>query len=81
MDEGQAKALLAAYHEHRPLTQAEIERFPDFMTYAALAFWLSRLSAVAKTQAGETVRVKDPDEFQRIITDRMNREFGLNFGP
>lgn len=81
LDEGQAKALIAAYHEHRPLTQAEIERFPDFMTYAALAFWLSRLSAVAKTQAGETVRVKDPDEFQRIITDRMNREFGLNFGP
>ena len=78
MDEGQANALLAAYHEHRPLTPAEVERFPDFMTYAALAFWLSRLSAAAKAQTDQAVRVKAPDEFQRIITDRMNREFGLN---
>ena len=78
LDEGQANALLAAYHEHRPLTQAEVERFPDFMAYAALAFWLSRLSAAAKAQTDQAVRVKAPDEFQRIITNRMNREFGLN---
>ncbi|MCY3794745.1 MAG: homoserine kinase [Gammaproteobacteria bacterium] len=76
--EDQANALLAAYHEHRPLTQAEIERFPDFMAYAALAFWLSRLSAAAKAQAGEAVRVKDPDEFQRLISDRLSREFRPN---
>ena len=75
LDEGKANALLAAYHELRPLTQAEIERFPDFMTYAALAFWLSRLSAVAKAQAGEAVRVKDPTEFQRIVSNRLSREF------
>ena len=78
LHEDQANALLAAYHEHRPLTQAEIERFPDFMTYAALAFWLSRLSAAAKAQAGEAVRVKDPDEFQRLISDRLSREFRPN---
>ena len=77
LNEGQANALLAAYHEHRPLAQAEIERFPDFMTYAALAFWLSRLSAAAKAQAGEAVRIKDPGEFQRIIAERLSREFGL----
>ena len=75
LNEGRANALLAAYHEHRALTQAEIERFPDFMAYAALAFWLSRLSAAAKARAGEAVRIKDPDEFQRIIADRLNREF------
>ena len=82
LNEGQANALLAAYHEQRPLTQAEIERFPDFMTYAALAFWLSRLSAAAKAQAGEAVRIKDPGEFQRIIADRLNREIALyKLGP
>ena len=82
LNEGQANALLAAYHEHRPLTQAEIERFPDFMTYAALAFWLSRLSAAAKAQAGEAVRIKDPDEFQRIIADRLSREIAPDrLGP
>ena len=57
----------------------------DFMTYAALAFWLfwlSRLSATAKAQAGEAVRIKDPDEFQRIIADRLRREIALDaFGP
>ena len=55
------------------------------MAYAALAFWLfwlSRLSAAAKAQAGEAVRIKDPGEFQRIITDRLSREFPLDaFGP
>lgn len=82
LNEGQANALLAAYHEHRALTQAEIERFPDFMTYAALAFWLSRLSAAAKAQAGEAVRIKDPGEFQRIITDRLSREIAPDtLGP
>ena len=78
--EGRANALLAAYHERRPLTQAEVKHFPDFMTYAALAFWLSRLAAAAKAQAGEAVRVKDPYELERIITDRMNREFRLDIG-
>ena len=77
LHEGKTHALLAAYHERRPLTAAEIECFPDFMAYAALAFWLSRLSAAAKAQAGEAVRVKDPDEFQRVITDRLSREFRL----
>ncbi|MCY4344020.1 MAG: homoserine kinase [Gammaproteobacteria bacterium] len=72
---GQANALLAAYHQRRPLKPAEIERFPDFMAYAALAFWLSRLSAAARAQAGEAVRVKNPDEFQRIIADRLSGEF------
>ena len=78
LDEAKANALLAAYHAQRPLTPAEIERFPDFMTYAALAFWLSRLSAAAKAQAGEAVRVKDPDEFQRIIADRLSGAFCAN---
>ena len=78
LNEGQANALLAAYHQRRPLKPAEIKRFPDFMAYAALAFWLSRLSAAAKAQAGEAVRVKNPDEFQRITADRLSREVALD---
>ena len=75
LDEGKVNALLGAYHRHRPLADAEIERFSDFMTYAALAFWLSRLSAAAKAQAGEAVRVKDPDELRRIVADRLSSVF------
>ena len=45
------------------------------MAYAALAFWLSRLSAASKAQSGLPVRVKDPDEFRRIGADRTMRRF------
>ena len=75
LKEGHANALLAAYHEHRPLTQAEVERLPDFMVYGALAFWLSRLSAMAQAQAGEAVRTKNPEEFQRITAHRLSGKF------
>ena len=78
LGKGKTTALLNAYHKHRPLLDAEFERFPDFMTYAALAFWLSRLSAAAKAKAGEAVRVKDPTEFQRIVADRLSCAFRLN---
>ena len=73
LNPSQANALLAAYHRLRPLTDAELEAFPNFMAYAALAFWLSRLSAASKAQSGLPVRVKDPDEFRRIGADRTMR--------
>lgn len=75
LNASQANALLAAYHRIRPLTDTELAAFPDFMAYAALAFWLSRLSAASKAQSGLPVRVKDPDEFRRIGADRARRGF------
>lgn len=73
----QANVLLAAYHRLRPLTDTELAAFPDFMAYAALAFWLSRLSAASKAQSGLPVRVKDPNEFRRIGADRAARRFSV----
>ena len=75
LNASQANALLAAYHRIRPLTDTELAAFPDFMAYAALAFWLSRLSAASKARSGLPVRVKDPDEFRRIGADRARRGF------
>ncbi len=75
LDPSQANALLAAYRRLRPLTDAELAAFPSFMAYAALAFWLSRLSAASKAQSGLPVRVRDPDEFRRIGADRTMRRF------
>lgn len=75
LNASQANALFAAYHRIRPLAAAELDAFPGFMAYAALAFWLSRLSAAGKAQSGLPVRVKDPDEFQRIGADRAAQRF------
>ena len=61
------------------MTDAEVAAFPGFMAYAALAFWLSRLSAANKAQSGLPVRVKDPNEFQRIGADRVRGGFVRNF--
>ncbi len=69
-----ARTLLSAYHQLRPLTAGECDAFPEFMSYAALAFWLSRLTAVVKAGAGEPVRIRDPEEFKRISADRLAPE-------
>ena len=75
LNPAQANALLAACHRVRPLADAELDAFPAFMAYAALAFWLSRLAAASKAQSGLPARVKDPDEFQRIGADRVEQRF------
>ena len=75
LNASQANALLAAYHQIRPLAAAELDAFPGFMAYAALAFWLSRLSAAGKAQSGLPVRMKDPEEFRRIGADRAAQRF------
>ena len=79
LNANQANVLLAAYHRVRPLTEAELDAFPAFMAYAALAFWLSRLSVANRAQSGLPVRVKDPNEFQRIGADRVRGGFVRNF--
>jgi len=64
LDRGRTMAMLRAYHSLRPLCEAELWFFPIFALYAAVAFWLSRLmAAVAPARA----RIKDPDEFRRIV--------------
>jgi len=66
LDRGRTIAMLRAYHAHRPLCEAELWFFPLFALYAAVAFWISRLVAVASA-ATARVRMKDPDEFRRIV--------------
>lgn len=69
LDPGRAAALVDAYHRVRPLTRLEIDHFPGFLLYAALAFWLSRLT-VALNSDDTAARLKDPDEFRAIVADR-----------
>lgn len=63
-------ALLKAYHQQRTLTTEELWFLPIFMTYGASAFWLSRLTSRYPPPKTLPVALKNPDEFQAIVTER-----------
>ena len=71
-----AMELLRAYHRIRPLSRAEMMLFPAFALYAALAFWLSRLSVAVQNDAG--LRSNNPEEFQRIVAQHHAHFFYLD---
>ncbi len=68
--------LLRAYHRIRPLTGNEIRLFPAFALYAALAFWLSRLTVAVRRR--RDVRSNNPAEFERIVAQHKAHFFYLN---
>ncbi|MCY3820274.1 MAG: homoserine kinase [Gammaproteobacteria bacterium] len=70
LDLQRSAALARAYHGVRPLGGRETRLFADFLLYAALAFWLSRLTVAARAGRDSTTRFKDPDEFKAIVLDR-----------
>lgn len=78
LDPERTTDMLRAYHQIRPLQQAELWFFSHFALYAALAFWLSRLSTALAADQGAPGRFKNPDEFKRIVQHHSNRSFFLD---
>ena len=70
LDPSRATALVDGYRGIRPLAPTEVDSLAGFLLYAALAFWLSRLTAALDADADATARRKDPDEFKAIVMDR-----------
>lgn len=64
-------ALLVGYQQHRVLNAAEQQLWPTLLRAMALRFWLSRLLAV-RAFAGQSVLIKDPQEFQQILQARFS---------
>lgn len=62
-----ARALLAGYEAHRPLSSAERAALPVLAHGAAMRFFLTRLHDWGATPAGALVRPKDPLEYERKL--------------
>ena len=78
LDEERSQALLAAYSRLRRFTPAEAELWRPMLRVACVRFWLSRLIA-AQRFAGQSVLIKDPDEFGRLLQVRQRCHSALPF--
>lgn len=67
MDNEKHQALLHAYHVRRPLTELEIQQWPNMLRVAALYFWVYRLLFNLFPRQGETIAEKDAGAFQGIL--------------
>jgi homoserine kinase type II len=62
-----ARAMVAGYEAHRPLSDAERSALPILAHGAAMRFFLTRLHDWHATPEGALVRPKDPLEYERKL--------------
>jgi homoserine kinase type II len=65
-------ALLGAYVEQRPLSEAEQMAWPALLRAGALRFWLSRLYDLHLPRAAEINTPHDPAVFERVLRLRIS---------
>jgi Ser/Thr protein kinase RdoA (MazF antagonist) len=78
LDQRRTIAFLQAYNNIRALHTKEYWFFPAFLLYAALAFWLSRLSIAVQENLPEGLPVKDPSEFRRLVQQHVSQPFRIH---
>lgn len=70
------QALTRAYADVRALSDEEVAAWPTLTRTAAMRFWLSRLipwlGVEQASRAGISTKLKDPDEFRRILLNRID---------
>ncbi len=70
IDKAKARAMLGAYQQVRPISEAERQAWPMMLRAAALRFWLSRLQDLHFPREGELTHIKDPSAFRAILQQR-----------
>ncbi|MCZ6617716.1 MAG: homoserine kinase [Gammaproteobacteria bacterium] len=78
LDPERTVSLVRAYHRLRPFTKQELWFFPSFTLYAAVTFWLSRLSTALNMEGSDNQRFNNPEEFQRIVQQHSAHPFYLD---
>jgi homoserine kinase type II len=66
-----ANALLNAYTEVRPLTDAERRLLPAMLRAGALRFWISRLWDFHLPREASMLKPHDPTHFERVLRARV----------
>jgi len=70
-DMPRARALLAAYHADRKLTELERECWRTVLRAAALRFWLSRLVDLHLPRDAHVLKPHDPKRFELTLRQRL----------
>ena len=74
---GKQDALIKSYNKIRRLEIIEKDLWPNALRHAAFRFWLSRLYDKYYPSEGEMTHQLDPDEFKKILIDRINNSYYL----
>ena len=73
LDDERTLAFLSGYDAVRAITDSEREQWPVLLRAAALRFWLSRLYDLHLPRPGELTHTHDPERFERILDQRIEK--------